>query len=197
MKPLKILVYAGLIVVPGAFGLQAEILSRVAAAAPPSAPPETPVSVSGYRKWVRVNPKPHPVISRLALLCRSLTPEENAEIASNPHNDKFVTVYVNKIAWSAMLYQKKPVFPLGSLIVKEKLPSPDSTSPELLTVMRKREKGYSPEAGDWEYLVLDGAGEKIQARGRLENCRSCHQQWKETDYVSRVYFTDTMTRKFR
>jgi hypothetical protein len=197
MKPLTVLlVCAGLFSVPGVFVLQA-CLPSYAATAPPSAPPEKPISVSGYRTWVRVNPKPHPVISRLALLCRSLTPEENAEIASNPHNDKFVTVYVNKIAQSAMLYQKKPVFPLDSLIVKEKLPGPDSTSPELLTVMRKREKGYSPEAGDWEYLVLDGTGKKIQARGRLENCQSCHQQWKETDYVSRVYFTDTMTSKFR
>lgn len=154
------------------------------------------VSVSGYRKWVRVNPKPHPVVSHLALLCRSLTPEGEAQAASDPHKDKFVTIYVNRIARNSMLYQKKPAFPEGSVIVKEKLPSADSTSPELLTVMHKREKGYNSSAGDWEYYVLNGSGTKIQSRGRLESCQSCHEQWKETDYVSRLYLTDAMRRRF-
>ncbi len=167
-------------------------------AAPPEIPPaKKEVTISGYRKWVRVNQRPHPVVSHLALLCRSLTAKEKARVASDPHKDNFVTVYVNKIARQAMLYQKKPKFPQGSLIVKEKLSSTGSKSPELLTVMYKREKGYSPSAGDWEYLVLNGAGTKTQSRGRLENCQSCHAQWKETDYVSRAYFTDIMMSKFR
>jgi hypothetical protein len=175
-------------------------LSGVVAAtlqAGPAAPRiEKQAAVSGYRKWVRVNPKPHRVVSRLAMLCIGLTTEQKAQLASDPHSDKFVTVYVNRIARQAMLYQKKPVFPQGSLIVKEKLSSPGSKFPELLTVMHKREKGYNPGAGDWEYLVLNGAGTKTQARGKLANCQSCHAEWKETDYVSRVYFTDVMRRRF-
>lgn len=87
--------------------------------------------VAGYKRWMRVNSKPHEVSSSLALLCRAPTPEELAAEAANPHIDtsdrptplrvKFVTVYVNEIAERAMLHQKKPEFPRGSLIVKERL----------------------------------------------------------------------------
>jgi hypothetical protein len=83
-------------------------------------------------------------------------------------------VFVNQVGERAMLHQKKPAFPQGSLIVKEKLPDPHSGAPELLTVMRKRERGYNPAGGDWEYLVLDGAGRQVQAQGKLQNCQSCH-----------------------
>ena len=183
-----VLLCAGLLGASGAFAVQA-------GSAP--SPSEPPFSVTGYKQWTRVNKKPHRVTSALAMLCRSLTPEEKAEMASDPHKDKYVTVYVNKIGRAAMLYQKTPLFPQGSVIVKEKRAKPDSKSPELLTVMRKREKGYNPVAGDWEYLVLSGTGEKMEARGRLANCQSCHARWKETDHVSRVYFTDKMRSKFR
>jgi hypothetical protein len=111
--------------------------------------------------------------------------------------NKWVTVFVNKIGERAMLHQKKPAFPQGTLIVKEKLPDPQSSSPELLTVMLKRESGYNPAGGNWEYLVLDGAGKQIQARGKLENCQSCHAQWKGTDYVSRAYLDTATTRSLK
>lgn len=85
-----------------------------------------------------------------------------------------------------MLRERKPIFLPGSVLVKEKLATATSSSPELLTVMRKREKNYNPAGGDWEYMVFDGAGEHLQADGRLGNCQSCHAQWKRFDYVSRA-----------
>ena len=95
-----------------------------------------------------------------------------------------------------MLHQKLPKFPVGSLIVKEKLAEPESMKPELLTVMHKRKKGYDTLGGDWEYLVYDGSGVSIQAHGRLKECHSCHKQWAKTgDYISRDYFTPTMKDK--
>lgn len=165
-----------------------------------------PISVTGYKQWTRVNAKPHRVASRLALLCRNLSPAEREQLASDPHNDKFVTVYVNPIARRAMLEQKKPTFPQGSLIVKEKWASvfvkgedraADDKTPELLTVMHKREKGFNPKNGDWEYLVYDGNGTQVAAQGKLSKCQSCHAQWKSTDYVSRVYLTTAMTHKLK
>ena len=107
--------------------------------------------------------------------------------AGNPHRDKFITVYVNDAGKHAMLQEKSPRFPQGSIIVKEKLTDRDSTAPELLTAMIKREPGYDPDNGDWEYMALDGAGEEVQARGRLESCQACHMMSKHTDYVSRNY----------
>lgn len=86
-----------------------------------------------------------------------------------------------------MMEEKTPHFPQGSIVVKEKLTTSKSTTPELLTVMVKREPGYNPNSGDWEYMVFDGSGKRVQARGKLENCQSCHMSDQDTDYVSRAY----------
>jgi hypothetical protein len=86
-----------------------------------------------------------------------------------------------------MLRQKNPQFPVGSIIVKEKLTDKESGAPELLTVMIKREEGFNRTSGDWEYMVLDGAGTKIEGRGQLQNCQACHLANQKTDYIFRTY----------
>src|SRR5436190_17769194 len=75
---------------------------------------------------------------------------------TNPHLKKYIIVHVNDIGRKAMLEEKNPKFPEGSVIVKEKLPEEKSQTPELLTVMIKQRKGFNPESGDWEYMVVDG-----------------------------------------
>lgn len=89
-----------------------------------------------------------------------------------------------------MLGDRAATFPRGTMIVKEKLASKTSTSPELLTVMIKREAGYDKSHGDWEYAVFDGTGSKLAQRGKLENCRNCHTKQVKTDFVFRNYLTD-------
>ena len=138
--------------------------------------------IVGYKQWTRVNPDPMHISAQAALDCAI------ALQAAGPHGpNKFITVYVNEIGRHAMMEEKTPLFPQGSIIVKEKLTTLQSTKPELLTVMVKRERGYNPESGDWEYMVVDGTGKNVQARGKLENCQSCHLMDKDTDYVSRAY----------
>jgi len=184
-----------------------------AAPAPPAAPvraaaPPVASPIAGYRNWTRVNQKPHQVVSKIALMCRAPTKEEIAADAADPHLEvadhaasflrtRFVTVYVNQSAEQAILHQKHPAFPEGSLIVKERLARATSNAPEMITVMHKREKGYNPSCGDWEFLTLDGSGKQITAQGQLQNCETCHSEWKQTDYVSRAYLSEDVTRKFR
>jgi len=96
-----------------------------------------------------------------------------------------------------MMEEKSPHFPQGSVIVKEKLTTPDSSTPELLTVMVKRERGYNPESGDWEYMVVDGKGQSVTERGKLESCQSCHLMEKDTDYVSRKYLPNQVAAKLK
>ena len=143
--------------------------------------------IEGYRQWTRVNPVPAVFHSQIAIQCAAPTAKQREMEEGNPHRDKFITVYVNEIGKDAMMQEKHPRFPQGSVIVKEKLPSKDSSSPELLTAMIKREAGYNPENGDWEYMALDGMGKEVQARGRVESCQFCHMMVKDTDYVSRNY----------
>ena len=165
--------------------------------APPTAFAHTRVTdaelIAGYRKWTRVNPEPVTMAPQSAQACAILTPAD----PNNPHTNKFITVYVNEIGRHAMMEEEKPHFPQGSIIVKEKLTSPTSTRPELLTVMIKRASGYNPESGDWEYLVTDGTGKTILQRGRLENCQACHLRDKSTDYIARSYLPPEVTRQLK
>ncbi|RYG53060.1 hypothetical protein EON80_33105 [bacterium] len=114
-----------------------------------------------------------------------------------PHAKKFIRVYVNKVGEKQMTTRKNPRFPVGSVIVKQKLPLNSKVSktkfrkvspaPELLTVMIKHKAGYDPKNGDWEYMVTDGAGRKVSQRGQIESCQNCHRPYAKTDYVVRSY----------
>jgi len=153
--------------------------------------------IAGYRKWTRVNPSPVVQEPRISLQCAPPTVQQTQLESANPHSHKFIGVYVNDVGRQAMMNEKLPHFPPGSVIVKEKLPAKDSSSPELLTVMRKREAGYDPEQGDWEYMAVTGDGKTVQARGKLEKCQACHVLEKATDYVSRNYLPREVWEKLR
>lgn len=152
--------------------------------------------IDGYKHWTQVNTKPERVDAIVSAQCAK---PAGVFISTNenPHHDKFVLVYVNDVGRAAMMEQKLPQFPQGSVIVKEKLTTKESRSPELLTVMRKREQGYDPENGNWEYMVFDGAGQSLQASGKLEKCQACHLSEKATDYVSRIYLPAKVREKLR
>jgi hypothetical protein len=92
--------------------------------------------IAGYRNWTRVNPQPVLMRAASALDCAAPTPPiPHPPGVNNPHADKFITVYVNDLGKKAMLEMRKPEFPQGSVIVKEKLTNQSSSEPELLTVM--------------------------------------------------------------
>ena len=160
-------------------------------------PAEQHELIKGYREWTRVNPVPVDLPSMIARLCIAPTVKQREMDAADPHKDKFITVYVNELGRKAMMHEMKPSFPKGSVIVKEKLPSQESNSPELLTVMIKREQGYNTENGDWEYMALDGDGKEVRARGKLEKCQACHQTAKYGDYVYRNYLPDEIRKKLK
>ena len=151
----------------------------------------------GYKQWTRVNQEPAIIPSRLAIQCSLPTREQLAQEDGNPHRDKFVVVYVNEVGKKAMLLEKFPRFPLGTVIVKEKLASRNSTTPELLTAMIKRKKGFNSGNGDWEYLVSNATGTVVQARGRLEACLGCHRNEQRTDFVYRNYLSATAKTKLQ
>ncbi len=145
--------------------------------------------IEGYKSWTKVNSVPQLMPERVATDCRLWTAGKGVIIdgEGNPHRDKYFTVYVNEVGRRAMLNQKQPKFPVGSVIVKEKLPVQDSQTPELLTVMIKQKQGFNPASGDWEYMVVDGTGTKMEGRGNLQNCQSCHVGYQKNDYIFRTY----------
>ena len=84
--------------------------------------------IAGYRSWSKVNNEPQVMPRITATLCAPVS-DTRADDPNNPHRNKFVTVYVNDIGRQAMLEQVKPRFPIGSVIVKEKLPDKASQAP--------------------------------------------------------------------
>lgn len=164
-----------------------------AIAATPAPVKGAPVTtVSRYRTWQRVNSKTFLLPVALNSLCAMAAPRGVTRTPVNPHQRKYFTVYVNAAGRHAMMQEQIPKFPPGSVIVKEKLFTKNATAPELLTVMVKREPGYSPDGGDWEYQVFNGQGTKRQGAGKLENCQSCHALNKQTDYVFRDYLSQAV-----
>jgi hypothetical protein len=138
-----------------------------------------------YRSWLQVNKKPMVMESSASLLCAP--PTIGRQRTDSPHKDKFIVVFVNQSGSQAMMEQLQPKFPQGSVIVKEKLSSAESASPELLTAMVKREKGFNPAGNDWEFFVLSGDAKTLQAQGRLDSCLACHTAKRGNDFVFRNY----------
>jgi hypothetical protein len=142
-------------------------------------------------RWTQVNAEPYHISSALDGLCRAPMPANyEAERKSNPHAATYITVYVNRVGRKAMFAKESQRFPEGSVIVKEKIGiSSDGRTPLLYTIMIKRERGYNPAVGDWEFLVASGDGKQIEASGKLENCQACHLTRTDSDFVFRPYLT--------
>src|SRR5262245_61550157 len=101
--------------------------------------------ISHYKSWTVVNPQPAKMSPQVSQMCASVA-------TPFPHGgDKYLRVYVNDVGRDAMFQARNPRFPVGSIIVKEKLPSVDSADAEFYTIMVKRESGYDPAHGNWQY----------------------------------------------
>lgn len=102
------------------------------------------------------------------------------------HSFSFGEVYANDLA-KAEIEKDQPTFPVGSIIVREKNPTATSTTPETVIAMVKREKGFSMETGDWEFLVFNGKNLQMQKRETVGSCSACHSNAKQSDWVFRDY----------
>lgn len=146
-----------------------------------------------YREWHKANPELARMSDVVAWMCRNLTPEEAAKMRKELEGThkvaqqwKTFTVFVNDLGKDRLLGVTKGEFPVGSILVKEKHDQDDTSTSELLTVMVKREKGFAPKVGDWEFLVLDGFAKAIQ-KGDSKTCVSCHTSVSENDFVYADY----------
>jgi len=152
--------------------------------------------IADFKKWTKVNEDPYIMWSNVSALCRAPL-KSDYEMDKSIHKNKYVNIYVNSLGKDEMLTKKNPVFAVGTVVVKEKLPARDSQSPELLTVMIKREKGFNPEVGDWEFATVNGDATEVTSQGKLESCQACHIGYKQNDFITRVYLTETIRQKLQ
>lgn len=128
----------------------------------------------------RVTPAPVDMAAAVAARCSI-----DAVLQANPHRKARFHVFANAPA-ALPLFDPWGRFPEGSLLVKEKLDQVGD-APVLFTGMWKREKGYFPECGDWEFFTVDAAVSKVVERGKLARCASCHEGFGDRDHVSKNY----------
>ena len=175
---MKILRWAALLAFLLAIGFEAHLL-----AGPPD---DVKNGLSSYMHWEKANERLAPMDPAVAILCSAPAPRA----PNDPHAKYYVSVFVNKTGIDAMKKEVPGPFPIGSMIVKQKLRDKKS-QPELLTMMVKREVGYNPKVGDWEFVVASGDGNVVFGRGKLEQCQGCHASMAKQDYVYRTYSAPT------
>jgi len=112
----------------------------------------------------------------------SPSPARASEIA---HSTTFGFAYANGIAREFVFSKTPSRFAPGSVIVREKLRAPASTTPEVLVVMIKRERNFNPKANDWEFLTISGDMKTIKKREKEGKCQRCHASEAKNDYVFR------------
>lgn len=112
-----------------------------------------------------------------------LPPKKPKESDTHSGASTFGVVYANDIAARALSGARPAKFPEGSIIVREKLARADAAQPELIAVMFKRERGFNPAGGDWEFLTVDGTLAKIQARQKKGSCLDCHASQSDNDFI--------------
>lgn len=171
--------------------------------------------INGYTNWLEVTQRPVEMDPSVAVACAPPNFFSHPSLPTirgtqGPHRKKFIRVFVNPVGAAEMMTRRAPRFPVGSVIVKQKLALETQirkgskaksqvvgSRPELLTVMIKRKKGYDAANGDWEYLVTDGTGKQVAGRGQLQACQNCHRPFQKTDYIVRSYLPPDVVKALR
>lgn len=142
---------------------------------------------------VRITEKPFQMEQFVSFRCAGPTPEESRVTQkekslgiSDPHLQKYVHVYVSTNGVDAMK-ARDGVFPQGAIVLKEKFSDATGTNTEFFTGMVKRQPGYNPDCGDWEFFTMPGDASTISKRGKLSDCMECHVEYKNRDFVTKLY----------
>jgi hypothetical protein len=140
--------------------------------------------VTAYRRWRRITRKPVYLLPALYADCAAPVPESLP--ADTPHTGGYVDVFAKVPGARFGAASTGKPYPAGSVIVKEKRKHASDRQPVLLTVMRKREAGFDPGHGDWEYQVYQ-AKPLRRVTSEASRCRSCHEKTRSSDFVFATY----------
>ncbi len=119
---------------------------------------------------------------------KATSTNNSIELLSTTHDSGLSVgvVYANEKAKTS-IYSDSPSFPVGSILVRERHDEELKPLPNKVIAMVKREAGFSPNTGDWEFFMFDGWTLALQLRETTGNCAACHSQAKATDWTFRTY----------
>ncbi len=142
-----------------------------------------PDLLKGYRSWRTVAAQPFPVPYELWIQCVHRSREQEAKAAREhgPHARLEVQVFTNPAA-SSVFYSPAPgKFPIGAVVVKEKLAG-GAGDPVAVAAMIKGAAGSHPTSGDWEFVYVTSEGPIVATTA----CVDCHRT-APTDFLFRTY----------
>ncbi len=160
----------------------------------PQADAPGPVETLGidFTSWPAVTEKPHPVAPEVAFFCNVPDPLDSDQWQGEqkihgPHFQPAIVVRVSPEGCDDFLAGRQ--VPVGTVVVKEKHWNEVAGTPSAVAVMIKREPGYDPDHGDWEYGYehLVAVVKSRVVRGKLDSCIDCHTNAQRSDYLFRTY----------
>lgn len=143
----------------------------------------------GGQGVVGVSDKPHPVTATPSALDagardgaaalpagyrETFTKVNRARVASQGHATGRweIDVYANEAAAKALATRARAA-PVGAVVVAEHYERSGTRGAGPVMAMEKRERGYSPEHGDWRYVVVGSSGQLVND-GVVTSCAGCH-----------------------
>lgn len=139
--------------------------------------------IRNYRKMFRANEKPVDMVEETRTMCAP------PSMIYGPHYDPGVVYYINEIARQGLkTFSDTKLFPVGSIIVKEKQERKTEDSVQIITVMKKVRSGRSEDS--WEYKMYDTKKwteidfSKQETKPYNRTCIECHRRYQDNDYVS-------------
>jgi hypothetical protein len=147
---------------------------------------------TGYHNLQQITPKPAQVNWELTALCRGadLSDIERARKTMGPHAYSTVMIYMNDSA-AAAFKNHLDQYPIGSVVIKEKkggfYRSGTGDRGKMVSTgdgvggMIKRDKGFDPDHGDWEYFYFENP-QQID-HGKIASCVNCHAAAASRGYV--------------
>jgi hypothetical protein len=145
--------------------------------------------VKNYRQMFRVNEKPITMDEITKAMCAPHPVNQGPHFKYAPNYDPRAVYYINEIARQGLqTFSEKKLFPVGSIIVKEKQERKTEDSVEVITVMKKVLPGRGEAS--WEYKMYDAKKwVEVDFSGQTvspdrQTCVECHRLYKNNDYVS-------------
>lgn len=122
-----------------------------------------------YQGWRRYNSAPYP---------------------STNHGDRFANNYANDLAADYGNYENIGRLPEGALIVKDTFTVTGDGNILVgpFFAMEKMAAGFSPDDGDWRYMMIAPDGELVGLSGginaaKVAFCAACHRKAAAQDYL--------------
>lgn len=152
--------------------------------AEPDEPPSVSEIMDEYRTWQPQSAQPMPISAYIFGLCRLPTLAEQ-EFSESEHGDgRYLQDWANTEAQAGIARRGAPPFDEGAVIVKEKyVNGAEGLELVAIAMMIKREPGFAPAQGDWDYAYYEPQLGTIQTQEQSTYCSGCHSGASATDYV--------------